>query len=217
MKKYFLFVAIAILILNTISFAQFDISASMGIDFVNSPSFSDYITQNYVAPGETVSGFNAAVIFSGEVGYMVSETYEAAIDVGYLINSYTSSLANGQYDINYGNLMFSVLNFYVLHGDGYSFKFGGGAGLRFLNAGEKPPGATTTTTYSSTGFGVLLRIEGNTLLGGNIYAKIAAQAGYDINGEPLSNGLSLTNPAINSAVNFNSLSVGLSLGVSYIF
>ncbi len=213
MKKYFLLAAF--LVFGKITFAQFDISASMGIDFVNSPSFSDYITQNYAAPGETVSGFNAAVIFSGEAGYMVSETYEAAIDVGYLINSYTSSITNGQYDINYGNLMFSVLNFYVLHGNGYSFKFGGGAGLRFLSADEKLPGTTSTTTYSSTGYGILLRVEGNTLLGGNIYAKIAAQAGYDINGEPKNNGQPLGNA--NEAVNFNSLSVGLGLGVSYIF
>ncbi len=215
MKKYFLLVAF--LVFSKISFAQFDISASMGIDFVNSPSFSDYITQNFAAPGETVSGFNAAVIFSGEAGYMVSKTYEAAIDIGYLINSYTSSLANGQYDINYGNLMFSLLSFYVLHGDGYSFKFGGGAGLRFLSADEKPPGTISTTTYSSTGYGILLRVEGNTLLGGNIYAKIAAQAGYDINGEPKSGGQPLRNNIVNEAVNFNSLSVGLSLGVSYIF
>jgi len=213
MKKYFLLAAF--FVFGKITFAQFDISASMGIDFVNSPSFSDYLTANYAAPGETVSSFNAAVIFSGEAGYMVSETYEAAIDVGYLINSYTSSTANGQYDINYGNIMFSLLNFYVLHGDGYSFKFGGGAGLRFLSADEKLPGTTSTTTYSSTGYGVLLRVEGNTLLGGNIYAKIAAQARYDINGEPKNNGQPLGNA--NEPVNFNSLSVGLGLGVSYIF
>jgi len=217
MKKYFLFVAIAILVFNTISFAQFDLSASMGINFVNSPSFSDYISQNYAAPGETVNGFTAAVIFSGEAGYMLSDNYEGAIEAGYLINSYTSSLDIGQYNISYGNLMLSALNFYVIHGDGYSFKFGGGAGVRFLSADEKPPGSTITKTYSSTGFGILLRIEGNTLLGGNIYAKIAAQAGYDINGEPKNNGQPLTNPAANSVVNFNSLSVGLSLGVSYIF
>lgn len=215
MRKYF--VLIAFLIFSKFSFAQYDISLSMRIDFVNSPSFSDYISQNYSAPGETVNGFTAAVIFSGEAGYMLSDTYEGAIEVGYLINSYTSSLDIGQYNINYGNLMITALNFYVLHGEGYSFKFGGGVGLRFLSADEKPPGTTTTTTYSSTGFGFLLRIEGNTLLGGNIYAKIAAQAAYDINGEPKNNGQPLTNPAANSTVNFNSLSVGLSLGVSYIF
>jgi hypothetical protein len=215
MKKYFLLTAF--LFFSKFSFAQFDISASMGIDFVNAPSFSDYVSQNYAAPGETVNGFNAAVIFSGEGGYMVSDTYEAALEIGYLINSYTSSLDIGQYNINYGNLMFSVLNFYVIHGDGYSFKFGGGAGLRFFSADEKQPGTTTTTTYSTTGFGILLRVEGNTLLGGNIYAKIAAQAGYDINGEPKNNGQPLNNNIINEAVNFNSLSVGLSLGVSYIF
>jgi hypothetical protein len=215
MKKFFLITAF--LVFSRLSFAQFDLSASMGIDFVNSPSFSDYIGQNYAAPGETVNGFNASVVFSGEAGYMVSESYEAAIDVGYLINSYTSTLSYGQYNIDYGNLMFSLLNFYVIHGDGYSFKFGGGPGLRFLSADESLPGTGITKTYSSTGYGIVLRAEGNTSLGGNIYAKIAAQAGYDINGEPESNGVHLYNNINEKNVNFNSLSVGLSLGVSYIF
>ena len=55
------------------------------------------------------------------------------------------------------------------------------------------------------------------MLGGNIYAKIAAQAGYDINGEPENDGTYLYNNVNKEKVNFNSLSVGLSLGVSYIF
>ncbi|OGU32071.1 MAG: hypothetical protein A2057_03270 [Ignavibacteria bacterium GWA2_35_9] len=204
-------------VLSKLSFAQFDLSASMGINFVNSPSFSDYISQTYAPPGETVEGFIAAVVFSGEAGYRLSESYEAAIDVGYLINSYTSTLSYGQYNIDYGNLMFSLLNYYVLHGDGYNFKFGAGAGLRLLSADESLPGTGITKTYSSTGYGFILRAEGNTLLGGNIYAKIAAQAGYDINGEPENDGTYLYNNVNKEKVNFNSLSVGLSLGVSYIF
>jgi hypothetical protein len=62
-----------------------------------------------------------------------------------------------------------------------------------------------------------VRAEGNTLLGGNIYAKIGAQAGYDFNGEPENDGVPIFNNASDENVNFNSLSVGVSLGVSYIF
>ncbi|MDO8549103.1 MAG: hypothetical protein Q7S39_02985, partial [Ignavibacteria bacterium] len=203
--------------LSSFSTAQVELSASMGINFINSPSLYDYINQNYFQTGgEIIEGFNASVIFSGEAGYNLSESYQPAIDIGYLINSYTTTLLDGrQYEMAYGNLMFSILNYFVITGEGYSFKFGGGGGLRFLNADETISGITQT--FSSTGYGFLLRVEGNTLLGGNVYAKIGAQASYDINGEPENNGTHLYNNAAKENVNFNSLSVGLSLGVSYIF
>jgi hypothetical protein len=50
-----------------------------------------------------------------------------------------------------------------------------------------------------------------------VYAKISVQARYDINGEPEDDGTPLINNIAKENVNFNSLSVGLSLGVSYIF
>ncbi len=210
---YYLYI---VFILSNFSFAQVELSASMGINFINSPSLFDYINQNYIqSGGEIIEGFNASVVFSGEAGYNVSESYQPAIEIGYLINSYTSPGLNGQYEMSYGNLMFSILNYYVINGEGYNFKLGGGGGLRFLSADEKRPATGITQTFSSVGYGFLLRAEGNTLLGGNIYAKIGAQASYDLNGEPENNGTHLTNA--NENVNFNSLSIGLSLGVSYIF
>jgi len=207
---YFFFM---VCILNSFSTAQVELSASMCINFIKSPSLYDYINQNY-NQGEIIEGFNASVIFSGEAGYNLSKSYQPAIEIAYLINSYTTILSDGrQYEMAYGNLMFSILNYYVITGEGYNFKFGGGGGLRFLSADETISGITQT--FSSTGYGFLLRAEGNTLLGGNIYAKIGAQASYDLNGEPENKGTHLTNA--NENVNFNSLSIGLSLGVSYIF
>jgi len=204
-------------IITAPTFAQFELSASMGIHFINSPSLYDYLNQNYASPGETIEGFNSAINFSGEAGYNLSSSFQSAIDIGYNIYSYTSSGSLGQYDLTYGNLLLSLLGYYVLTGEGYNFKFGGGGGVRFLSADESLPGTGITKTFSSTGFGLLLRAEGNTLLGGNIYAKIGAQVGYDFNGEPENNGNPIPNNASNENVNFNSLSIGVSLGVSYIF
>ncbi|OGU70333.1 MAG: hypothetical protein A2V93_11555 [Ignavibacteria bacterium RBG_16_34_14] len=205
-----------VFILSGFSMAQVELSVSMGIDFINSPSLYDYINQNY-NQGEIIEGFNSSVIFLGEAGYNVNENYQPAIEIGYLINSYTLSGLNGQYEMSYGNMMFSIINYYVIAGDGYNFKFGGGGGLRFLSADEKRPATGIKQTFSSFGYGFLLRAEGNTLLGGNVYAKIGAQASYDLNGEPENSGTPLYNNAANENVDFNSLSIGLSLGVSYIF
>ena len=197
--------------------AQVELSASMGINFINSPSLYDYLNQNFPTPGETTEGFNSSVIFLGGAGYNISQSYQPAIEIGYLIYSYTSSGTNGQYEMSYGNFLISLLNYYVIAGEGYNFKFGGGLGIRFLSADQSLPGTGITETFSSTGYGLSVRAEGNTLLGGNIYAKIGAQAGYDFNGEPENDGVPIFNNASDENVNFNSLSVGVSLGVSYIF
>lgn len=212
-KIYFI---VLLICTSHFSFSQVELSASMGINFISTPSFFDYVNQNF-PQGEILEGFNASVIFSGEAGYMVSESYQPAVEVGYLINSYTSSVLNGQYELSYGNLMLSIINYYVINGEGYNFKFGGGGGLRFLSADEKRPGTGTTLNFSSAGIGFLVRAEGNTLLGENIYAKISAQINYDLNGEPENNGQPLVNTVAGENVNFNSTSIGLSLGVAYIF
>ena len=65
---------------------------------------------------------------------------------------------------------------------------------------------TSDVDYSSTGFGVVLRAEGNTVLSENLYANIGLDIRYDANGEPSdSDGNKITN--FNENVNFNSLSI----------
>jgi hypothetical protein len=58
---------------------------------------------------------------------------------------------------------------------------------------------------------------GNTALGSNVYANITGDIRYDLNGTPKNNGNAILNQGSNNNVNLNSLSVGLSLGITYIF
>ena len=111
----------------------------------------------------------------------------------------------------------SVLGYYVIRGEGYNFKFGGGAGVRFLSVNVTRNGSALATNYSSTGFGAILRAEGNTLLGGSVFANIGFEIRYDINGEPDNNGKYLYNRVLNENVNFNAFSSGVRLGITYIF
>ena len=73
------------------------------------------------------------------------------------------------------------------------------------------------STYSSTGFGGLLRVEANTSLAENLYANIGGDLRYDVNGEPENDhGNNLVNNVEGETVNFNSFSVGIKLGISYL-
>ncbi len=196
--------------------AQYSLRASMGIDFANTPSLNDYINQTFHGT-DPIGDFNTAINFSGEVGYSLKSTFQMGLELSYLINSYTYSSDLGKYELDYDIIAPSLLGYYVLGGSGYNFKFGGGAGIRFVNVDLYSPGTTIITNYSGTGWGIILRAEGNTLLGGNFYANIGADLKYDINGSPKSNSQNLYNSISRENVNLNSLAVGLRLGVSYIF
>lgn len=206
---------ISIFTCSSVIFPQVELRAGMAIDFASMPSLKDYINQ--IAGTELLGSLNSAIVFSGEADYSLSENYSLGIDAGYLINSYTTVYDLGKYEFSYNIISPSLVNYYVIRGAGYHFKFGGGLGPRFVIADQMLPGTGITETYKSTGFGVILRADGNTLLGGNVYANIGADVKYDFNGEPKHNGKNLLNRIIPENVSMNSLSFGLRLGLSYLF
>jgi hypothetical protein len=214
MKK--ILTSVFVIIISFFSFAQREneVRASMGIDFVSIPSLKNYIDQ---LPYEQLADFNSAIDFSGSYGRMLSESYQIQAELGYLLYSFNSNGIDGQYDLTYSLIMPSILNYYVLNGTGYNFKFGGGVGVRFLNVEETLPGTGTSEKYFSTGYGFILRAEGNTAIAEDVYAHIAADVRYDVNGEPDSEGKKLYNVVYKENVNFNSLSFGIRLGISYQF
>ena len=199
------------------SFAQHnELSATMGIDFMSTPAFRDYINQNY-APGEEISDFNSAVQFTLKYGRLLNPNFMIAGEVGYQIFSYNNFFSLGQYDITINSIMPNVLAYYVVAGEGYNFKLGGGAGLRLLYITEKLPGDANPADYRATGFGLLIRGEGTTRIDGNLHAHIGGDIRYDLAGKPENSGENLSPNRTFEQVDFNSLIVGVRLGLSYYF
>ena len=214
MKKH-LFITF-LLLSNTFAFAQYELKGVMGIYFVSIPSMQDYINQSGLASNNQISSFVSSVMFAGEAGIFISPDFETTLEVAYQLYSYTNGSTEGQYELIFSNLMPTVFAYYVLAGTGYNFKFGGGLGARFVNVDESLPATGLTTTYNSVGYGIVGRVEGNTLLGGSIYANIGADIRYDVNGEPENSGTPLHNNLQKENVNFNAFSVGVRLGITYI-
>ncbi|MBU2493850.1 MAG: hypothetical protein KJ571_14575 [Bacteroidetes bacterium] len=213
-KMYFLVLLLICTNLN----AQVELTAGMGIGFVNNSSVEDYVNVNFAQNGNNLSTFNSAIDFYIEGSYAISESFQLALEYDMMFFSYTDiQNLSGNYELSYDHLKPSLIAYYVINGFGYNFKFGGGGGPRFIKLDEKLPFIRNHTTYNSNGFGLLLKAQGNTLLGGNFYANIAADMRYDIAGEPEANGKKLYNNALQENVNINSLSFGVKLGVTYIF
>ncbi|RKY90241.1 MAG: hypothetical protein DRQ01_09495 [Ignavibacteriae bacterium] len=215
MKK--LFVLTLALFSIGISSAQTELKATMGINFISIPSVQDYINQCY-QPIAEVGSFSSAVIFTVEAGQFLSSNFEMGLEIPYQIYSYNSNIGLGQYDLTYNSILPSVMAYYALVGDGYNFKIGGGVGPRFVSVKESKKWIGSEVDYSSTGFGIVVRAEGNTVLSENLYANIGVDIRYDVNGEPsASDGNTITNNVLNENVNFDSFAVGVKLGISYLF
>jgi len=206
-------IVLIIVFLSITCSAQVSLRGGMGIQFQSTPSLKDYLNSFFL---ENLGDFSSAVVFSLEGGYRVTENTELAVEAAYLLNSYNYTELFGQYEFSYGIIMPSIIYYYVISGAGYNFKFGGGAGIRLVSAEEKFP-SSNPTEYTSTGYGLMLRFDGNTSIGGNFYANIGADLRYDINGELDSDGHKIRNTSLDENVNLNSFSGGIRLGITYQF
>ena len=215
MKK--LLLAGFILFSISFTYSQTELKATMGINFISIPSVQDYINQSF-QPIVEVGSFSSAVIFTVEAGQFLSSNFELGLEIPYQIYSYNSNIGLGQYDLTYNSILPSVLAYYALVGNGYNFKIGGGVGPRFVSVKESKKWMGSEVDYSSTGFGVVVRAEANTVLSENLFANIGVDIRYDVNGEPSdSDGNTITNNVLNENVNFNSFAIGVKLGISYLF
>jgi hypothetical protein len=216
MKKTYLF--LLIILINFVVSAQTELKGTMGINFLSIPSVQDYINENFAPSGSQLGTFSSAIIFTGEAGMFLSKSFELSIELPYQIYSYTENVGLGQYELAYNSVLPSLMAYYVLMGDGYNFKFGGGAGVRFVSVTESKKWQGTEDSFSTVGFGGLLRVEANTALAENVYANLGLDMRYDINGEPEnSNGNTLVNNVKGENVNFDTFSLGVKLGISYLF
>lgn len=207
---------ILFIICSSFTFAQVELKGTMGIYFLSIPSMQDYVNQNFAPPDDQLSSFVSSVMFAGEGGLFVSKNFEASVELAYQIYSYTINSDAGKYELVYNNIMPSLIGYYVLSGDGYNIKFGGGVGVRFATVDQSLPATGSTVTYNSIGYGFIGRVEGNTQLSGNVYADIGADIRYDINGEPDNKGAYLYNNIQQENVNFNTFALGIRLGITYI-
>lgn len=212
MKKY---LALVIVMLCSQLYAQWDVSASMGLDFKSSPRFRDYINMNFAKGSDQIASFKSAISFSAEADYKLDNSLAMGIEYNLQIDSYTTPVgAGGIYDISYSIHRPTVVAYYILPGQGYQFKFGGGVGYRYVNLSEK---IFSSVDYTASGFGILIKAEGNTFLSKNLFALIGGNLRYDSIGELSDGSHKITNNSTGEDLNLSSVSIGIYLGLTFTF
>lgn len=212
MKK--LLLSLVLFLFSSSLFAQIDVTGGMGITYVNNASLTDYLNIFFPSDSE-LNTFSSTVEFFIETDYSLNKNYQIGLEYVYQLFSYNTSYGGGvAYALSYSHHKPSFLAYYVISGKGYKFKFGGGLGLRFISLSEK---ILTTADYSATGFGVLLKAQGHTSLGGNVYLNLGVDLKYDFPGEPQMGDRYIVDNTIDENINLNSLSAGVKIGISYFF
>lgn len=210
MKKYiFLLLTITA---TTNLFAQWDVSASMGLDFKSMPTFRDYINMNFSSANNQISSFKSAVAFGAEADYKLSKNFALGAEYNLQIDSYNG--AGSTYEISYSFHRPSLIAYYIIPGVGYQFKLGGGVGYRSVSLSER---IITETKYSASGFGLVLKAEGNTMLANHFYALIGGNFRYDSTGDVANGSQNIVNRSTGDKLNLNSISFGIYLGITFTF
>jgi hypothetical protein len=179
----------------------------MGLHFFSAPDLRDYINSNFSGSDEMPS-FSTSADFFIEFGFDVSDNYKISLNYNHNIYSFNTNSGLGIYDIQLAKHEPSVIGYYQVKGEGYKLKLGGGIGYRIAQADEKQPGTTEKIKYESNGFGLLVKAQGDTRLGGNLYALIAGEIRYDLYDDI---------ETITQNVKFNLSSFGLSLKLGVVY
>ncbi|MFA6597541.1 MAG: hypothetical protein WCS69_07450 [Ignavibacteriaceae bacterium] len=212
MKKIFVLVVVTVISLQ----AQWEVRGSMGLNIVSMPDLKDYLNTNYFIGNDRLGAFTPAVETGIEVGYQVEEHFQVACELSYEYNSFSYPVINSSFAYNL--LQPSLLGYYTINGTGYQFKFGGGIGPRFVIASEPSIYTTALLKYTSTGYGLVGKIDGITSLGGNYFAYIGVDLRYNNNGNLSdASGKEKINNVTNAALSLNSFSAGLKVGIAVTF
>ncbi|AFN74966.1 hypothetical protein MROS_1732 [Melioribacter roseus P3M-2] len=215
MKKFNLFIILFMVAASTV-YSQWDLSVAMGVDFKSAPKYRDYVNAVYGPYGKKLSTFSSAGNFSIELDYAGFKDFQPGIEYSLLIDSYNISLQGGANELSYFIHRPSLLGFYKIEGEGYKFKFGLGAGLRIVEFTEK---IITATSYRSSGFGIVLKAEGISKIDGKLFVSVGFDLRYDSFDELYNEELDkkIINYATGEAVDLNSVSAGIKLGIVYTF
>jgi len=186
-------------------YSQSEVSIGMGVNFENSSSLRDYVNFDIVG-SDQLSTFNSSVEFFGDFMFPLNQNLQLGLEYALSIFSVNTSLGVSLYELSYNHHKPSVILYYVLKGEGYKLKFGGGVGYRYITLDEK---IISTTSYTTSGFGLLLRAEAHTLLSNNLFALISGDFRADLPSE--------ISKSDEKSIDLKSIAFGVKLGLSYNF
>jgi hypothetical protein len=190
--------------------------AGMGVDYLKRIDIVNYVN---VTPGalERLRDFKAGAEFFGFVTVPLSASWALKIDYTYMLASYNIEASGGTAQYTVTTHAPSLLVQYILMEGGlYNFKVGAGGGPRF--GGFEQKYLYLDDTFTASGPGFIVELEGNTALGEDLFVHLGAGARWEAPGELKdSYGRSPGSTPSGSPMTLNGFGVMFKLGLTYYF
>jgi hypothetical protein len=195
---------------------SFSIAAGMGIDAVVDQGMVNYIN-SFASSIDRASNFATAVDFFGACEFPASSEWDAKIEYAYLFKSYNFvQNAAGISNVFYSLTMPTLIAHYVIPGNGYFLKLGGGAGYHFGNVSTTDIVYGGTSQYHTQGVGVKVEAVGQTEFGKHLYAYISGDMRWEFLGTVKDDhGVALQNDGFSASLSM--FTIGLVFGLTYYF
>jgi len=192
------------------------ISAGMGINGHSATSTADYISTILQLPEpDRVGEFTSAIEFFATPEFQLSEDWSLAVEYSYLVKSYrlSSTAGPGISEFSTSIHMPSAVLHYLIPGEGYWLKVGGGLGYYFGTFSQTLFGSGQPQSYRASAPGLKFEIVGNTMFDETFYGYIGLDArwGFD-EGFSQSDGSSPSYQGTSPSLGF--FNIGLKLGVT---
>ncbi|MBI3585662.1 MAG: hypothetical protein HY088_00845 [Ignavibacteriales bacterium] len=195
----------------------FEISGGMGISIHSTPSLADYI--NITArPRQLLDEFSSAVEFFITPELQVSEEWSMGLEYSLLLKSYTLDDRSGfsRSEFSYQVHMPTLLLHYLVIGEGYKVKFGGGVGYHIAKFNQSFLSYGTSDDFTAKSIGVKLEAVGNTKFDDTFYGSIGIDLRWDFLGTlKKPDGSEAFDRTTSTTAKMNFFSAGLKFGVTF--
>ena len=162
----------------------FSLSAGMGISAHSAPSTVDYIsTVLQLRESDKIGDFTSAIEFFATPELQLSDDWSLALEYSYLVKSYrlSSTAGPGTSEFSTSIHMPTAVVHYLVPGQGYWLKVGGGVGYYFGTFSQMLFGSGQTESFHASAPGLKLEVVGNTMFDESFYGYIGIDArwGFD--------------------------------------
>lgn len=195
------------------------LSAGMGIGAYSATATADYISAMLQLPeSERPGDFTAAIEFFATPEVQLSDDWSLALEYSYLVKSYrlSSTAAPGTSEFSTSIHMPTVILHYLIPGQGYWLKLGGGVGYYVSSFSQSLFGSGQTQEFQASAPGLKFEAVGNTMFDESFYGYIGLDARWAF--ESSYSGQDGASPSYQAtAPSLGFFNLGLKLGVAFLF
>ncbi|MBM4167577.1 MAG: hypothetical protein FJ215_00215 [Ignavibacteria bacterium] len=195
------------------------ITLGMGVGAHAASSVTDYINAASLPPiRDRLDDFHAVAEFSIVPEYQVTTDWSVALEYGYQIKSFSlvGSAGMGRSDFSYEVHLPTALAHYLISGEGYWLKLGGGVGYYFGGFDQTLYGLNRTETFRAEGIGLKLEAVGNTKFDDSFYGSVGVDVRWIFGGQFKTPEGRVASVGSQTA-RFESFTVGLKFGVMFLY